>query len=284
MNRIKLIFKLILIFASVFLLNLTLSGQRPRGFFHDYDSALEAAGDNGQVIMASFYTNLCLYNKKLEQEIYRSKEFIPFTDDFACVKINIKSEEGQSLSRKYNVSNCPTLLFMSVDGIEIERITTYIPKKYFIEELYRISDGNTIPVLEQRFHQSQEYLDVYSLVMYHCRNNYNYEKLERYFKTFKTLDSDFEKDSTHILVRYVLEKELYHGMVSAIPEIEKYVYSFPDNNSYHLAILLSDYYLKDGYPEKAWDFFSDFYLHTNQKNQIQNYYIQLKERIGKNIP
>ena len=260
---------------------LPLSAQnKHRGFFDDYSTALQEANEFGQVLMIGFYEKSCFLSKQLDQEVYRSKEFQAITDELACVKVDIDTDKGGELAEKYRVSGCPTVLFTNGAGLELERITSYIPKEEYMGIVMRILKGNSIPVVENRVVTQQDYSDLFLLSLYFCRNDYHKDKLDKYFMLFKKLDSKNEKDSTNALLQYIYRKEIQRGVGSIAPEVEDYLITSQDGNSYKLAELLTNYYLKSGDADRAWDFFSDFYLLTDQKSKVDSYFQKLKKVTG----
>ena len=254
--------------------------NKHRGFFDDYATALQEANELGQVLMIGFYEKSCFLGKQLNQEVYRSKEFQAITDEIACVKVDIDKDKGGILADKYRISGCPTVLFTNGAGIELERITSYIPKEEFMGIVTRILKGNSIPVVENRVVARQDYSDLFLLSLYFCRNDYHKDKLDKYYMLFKKLDPKNEKDSTNALLQYIYRKEIQRGVGSIAPEVEDYLITSPDGNSYKLAVLLTNYYLKSGDADRAWNFFSDFYMLTDQKSKVESFFQKLKKVTG----
>ncbi len=255
--------------------------KRYRGFFRSYDKAVSASVHDHQVMMLDFYRKGCFPSKQLDQEVYHNKEFLPFTDSMVCIKIDGETPSGKKIREKYNIPGYPTVLFVDPGGNELERITSYVPRAYFIETVQRILKGDAISALEKRFPQQTGYNDLYILSIYYVRNVFDKKKLDMYFNAFRELDPSYKKDSTRVLCRYVLQKELRLGVYSAAGEIESFLYDVPRGNSYKLAILLTNYFLKLGEKQQAWDFFSGYYMLRENKAPIEAYYRELKKKLGK---
>jgi len=251
-----------------------------RGFFRDYNTAIQEANELGQILMIGFYEESCFLSKQLEQEVYHSKEFMALTDEMACVKVNIDTDEGSILEEKYRIPGCPTVLFTNGAGLELERITSFVPKGEFLEEVFRILSGNTIPAIEARISESPVYQDLFLATVYYCRNDYQKDKLDRYCKLFKELDPVYEKDSTNALFQYVYRKEIQRGVGSIGPEAEEFLFIKPGGNNYKLAVLLANYYLKMGDKDHAWAFFSDFYMMTDKRSKVESYFQKIKKVTG----
>lgn len=251
-----------------------------RGFFRKYSTAVQEANEMGQILMIAFYEKSCFLSKQMEQEVYSSKEFQKITDEIACVKMDIDTEEGGKLAEKYQIPGCPTVLFVNGAGLELERISSFVPKSVFLGEVIRLLSGNAIPEIESRVASHPVYSDLFILSVYFCRNDYNKEKLDNYFEAFKKLDPQYLKDSTNKLLQFVYRKQIQRGVGSVAPEMEEYLIMRPEGNNYKLAELLTNYYLKSGDADSAWEFFSDFYLLSERKSKMENYYLQLKKLTG----
>ncbi|NOY37253.1 MAG: thioredoxin family protein [Chlorobi bacterium] len=280
-NRFSCLNFLFLLFFLLMIQSVPLAfAQKFTGFYPDYDAALKASWEKRQNMMIDFYTATCFPSKQLDQEVYRNKAFLPYTDSIICVKVDGESPEGRPLVARFGITGYPTVLFVDPDGQELERLTAFIPLDPFLENLKRILSGNTIPKMESRFLYRRNYHDLYILTLYYVRNVFNKDKLDRYFKAFRKLDPSYSKDSTRVLTRYVLQKELRMGISSVTGEMASYVFQVPEGNSYKLAIQLTDYYLQTGDPEEAWSFFSDYYLIREDKSAIYGYFEDLKRKTG----
>ncbi len=254
---------------------------RHRGFFRTYDDAVRMARQEHQIMMIEFTRKGCFPSKQLNQEVFRSKKFLSLTDSMVCIKMDGETEEGRQLMTRYGIPGYPTILFTDSVGNELERITSVVPLSFFLETVHRIFSGDAVAMLEKRYPENTNYRDLYILSLYFARNVFDLSKLTQYFSAFKKDDPDYKKDSTKVLSRYILQKELRMGVYSAAKEIEGFVYAVPEGNSYKLAILLTDYYLKTGDLREAWDFFSGYYMLREDKAPIEEYYRKLKKKLGK---
>jgi len=273
---------IVLIILSVLLFSCNLYAQKVRGFFRDYEGALNASRENSQIMMIDFYTRRCFPSKQIDQEVYHAREFLPWTSRIVCVKVDGETKKGRKLTEQFHITGYPTVLFVDASGKELERITSYVPLSYFIETLNRIIRGNSITSLESRFTGETRYGDLYQLSLYYARNVFDKDKLDRYFTAFKKMDPGFSKDSTRVLTRYILQKEIREGIYSVADEIESFVFEVPQGNSYKLAVLLSKYYQNIGDTKRAWTFFSDYYTIREDKAPIEAYYQKLKQLAEKN--
>jgi len=257
------------------------SAKRYRGFFRTYEDARQAARQQHQIIMIEFTRKGCFPSKQLNQEVFRNRKFLALTDSMICVRVDGETDPGRQLLEKYGIQGYPTILFTDPEGNELERITSVVPLDFFLTTVHRIFQGKAIAQLEKQFPDKTDYPDLYTLSLYYARNIFDQEKLKIYFEAFKKEDPTYQKDSTKVLSRYILQKELRSGVYSAANKIEAFVYDVPEGNSYKLAFLLTNYYLKIGQKREAWDFFSGYYMLRENKGPIEAYYQDLKKKLGK---
>lgn len=257
------------------------SAKKYRGFFRTYEEARQTARQQHQILMIEFTRKGCFPSKQLNQEVFRNRKFLVLTDSMVCVRVDGETGPGRRLMEKYEIPGYPTILFTDPEGNELERITSVVPLDFFLTTVRRIFQGKAIAQLEKKFPDQTDYHELYTLSLYYARNVFDKEKLELYFEAFKKEDPAYKKDSTVVLSRYILQKELRSGIYSAAREIEAFVYDVPEGNSYKLAILLTDYYLKTGQKREAWDFFSGYYMLRENKGPIEAYYQNLKKKLGK---
>ncbi len=272
----------IILLVSLYMPTSYVSAKVPRGFIRKYEDALKISREKKQVLMIDFYTKECFPSKQIEQEVYRSKQFFPLADSMVCVKVNGETPAGKILTEKYHITGYPTVLFVDPEGKELERITSQVPLNYFLATVRRILAGNAISQLEGRFPKRVGYSELYLLSLYYVRNVFDKKKLDHYFSAFRKMDPGYKKDSTQVLTRYVLQKELRAGVYSAAGEIESFVFDVPQGNSYKLAVLLTKYYLNIKDTQRAWDFFSGYYMFRENKAPIEGFYQELQTKLGKN--
>jgi thioredoxin-related protein len=95
-----------------------------------------------QPIMLEFYTDWCNWCKKLEAETFTDSRVIEYVNqNFTSKRINGEVEEGIGIVNEYTLLGYPTLIFISSDGTEIDRITGYRPADAFFEEISRINEN-----------------------------------------------------------------------------------------------------------------------------------------------
>lgn len=100
------------------------------------DDAFKKAKAEGKPVMADFYTDWCGWCKKLDKDIYESRDVELMSTKFICVKVNCEKDKTAAL--KYSVRGYPTIIFFSPDGDTIETIAGYRPVKAFMETMNNV--------------------------------------------------------------------------------------------------------------------------------------------------
>ena len=108
----------------------------------NYQAALEAAQPDGKIIMVDVFTDWCGWCDKLDSDVYTDAAVVEFSRKIVNLKIDAEDGgEGQSLAEKFGVSGFPTILFLTADGREVDRIGGFLPAPQFLEEMKRIERG-----------------------------------------------------------------------------------------------------------------------------------------------
>mgnify|MGYP005842929067 CR=1 FL=1 len=108
-------------------------------WLRDWDEALRRAQAQNKPIMVNFYTDVCPYCRKLDQNTFTDASVIALVSERF---IAVKSNAGKSLLyRDYNIGPVPTTVFTRPNGEEIGRIIGYYPAQPFrqgIEEAWNL--------------------------------------------------------------------------------------------------------------------------------------------------
>lgn len=94
-------------------------------FVHDktFDQALTQAKQEGKMLFIDCYTSWCGPCKMLASKMFPQKKVGDyFNKEFVSMKIDMEKGEGVELKKRFAVKAFPTLLFISNDGKEINRI------------------------------------------------------------------------------------------------------------------------------------------------------------------
>ena len=100
-------------------------------FVTDYAKALEIAQEKDQKIIIDFYTDWCVWCKRLDTFTYSDSAVIEFSKSIVFAKIN--AEVDTLTAQKYVIPGYPTVVIAESDGTEIERIGGFLPAEEFIQ-------------------------------------------------------------------------------------------------------------------------------------------------------
>lgn len=100
----------------------------------DLGSALGRASSEGKIVMVDFYTDWCLWCKKLDQSTFADDEVRRALSAVVPVKLNAE-KDGRREAEHFSVEDYPTILFLDATGKEISRVPGYVPAGPFLEEL-----------------------------------------------------------------------------------------------------------------------------------------------------
>ncbi len=110
------------------------------------DLTFEAAGQRAaaeqKVLFVDFYTTWCGPCKMLDQSTWQDAAVIDLLHTKA-VAIKIDAEKEKTLADHYKVSAYPTLLLLTPDGTEIDRLVGYREPKVFVAEFTDSLAGKT---------------------------------------------------------------------------------------------------------------------------------------------
>ena len=100
-------------------------------FVTDYETALQIAQEKNQKIVIDFYTDWCVWCKRLDTFTYSDPAVIEMSKNMVFTKIN--AEVDTLTAQKYVIPGYPTIILTNSDGTEIERIGGFLPAEQFIQ-------------------------------------------------------------------------------------------------------------------------------------------------------
>jgi len=100
-------------------------------FVHDYETALKIAQEKNQNIVIDFYTDWCVWCKRLDTFTYSDSAVIEMSKAMVFAKIN--AEADTLTAQKYVVPGYPTIVITGPDGTEIDRIGGFLPAAEFMQ-------------------------------------------------------------------------------------------------------------------------------------------------------
>ena len=111
-------------------------------FKGDETKAAAAAAERETLVMMEFYTDWCSWCRRLETETFTDSRVVAVLEELVPIRVNAEGG-GEDLARRYGVDSYPTIVFVSPDGHEVDRILGYLPPQAFIEQTERIRAGDT---------------------------------------------------------------------------------------------------------------------------------------------
>ena len=88
-----------------------------------FEEALKKAQAEKKDLFVDFYADWCGPCKIMADNIFTRQEVGKyFNSNFVCVQVNVEAGENKVLTKKYNVTALPTMVFISRNGKEMRRI------------------------------------------------------------------------------------------------------------------------------------------------------------------
>jgi len=103
----------------------------------EWKSVLISAKEENKLIFADAYTDWCGWCKELDEKVYTDADLADyFNENFINVKFDAESDFGSILAERMLISAFPTLLFLTPEGNNFEKIEGFVQ----IEELQAYAD------------------------------------------------------------------------------------------------------------------------------------------------
>jgi thioredoxin-related protein len=144
-NRVVLALAALLVFGAA-------SSSLAEVHFKDlsFDAAKKLALKEKKKIMVDFYTDWCGWCKVLDRKTYSDEAVGKAADaNFISIKIDAEKGEGVALAKQFQISGYPTILFLSADGKEIDRVVGYQDASRFERSLSLAASGGTKAILDE---------------------------------------------------------------------------------------------------------------------------------------
>jgi len=140
-KAITIVFLIGLAVLSVSILYVRLREEKNVGqvnWLFDYDAGVAKAGAENKIVLIDFYADWCSWCKVLDQETYGNREVASYLNEkFVCIKVD--ADSNASLSKNYNVTGLPTIVFLSSSGKEVGRILGYVSSNLFLTNAKNIA-------------------------------------------------------------------------------------------------------------------------------------------------
>jgi thioredoxin-related protein len=125
--------KNILFFIILFLSHAHVQAQGIEFFHGTFAEALVKANTENKLIFMDAFAEWCGPCKRMAATVFTDEKVGKFMNsNFICLKMDMEKGEGPELSRKYDVSAYPTLLFLNATGGLVQRNVGALPSEGFI--------------------------------------------------------------------------------------------------------------------------------------------------------
>lgn len=198
----------------VFLFHLALNTQAQDSginfFSGTWEEALTASSKEGKLIYLDCYTTWCGPCKKMEAKIYTQTEVAElYNSQFINVRIDMESEVGLELTKKYHVQVYPTHLYLDKEGKVLHRSTGYKIASAFIRLGQEALDPNTrSSKMDEAFQNGQRdlpFIKEYFSFLKKTKQNYQ-EVFDVYLPELDQLEASERIDLLRRYTRYVDSK------------------------------------------------------------------------------
>ncbi len=144
-----------------------------------------------QPLMLEFYTDWCNWCKKLEAETFTDSRVIEYVNqNFTLKRINGEVGEGIDIVNEYTLLGYPTIIFVSGDGKEIDRITGYRPPDVFIEEISRIKENKyTVSDINSRLKNDPSNIELWNKLAEKYEERQDFGSAVDVWETLHEIDS-----------------------------------------------------------------------------------------------
>jgi thiol:disulfide interchange protein len=125
--------KAAILIISFLFIGFSAKGQGIEFFEGDFGMAQAMAEKEGKLLFIDCYTTWCTPCKVLDKEVFQNDKVGKYMNKkFICLRIDMETDAGLAMMRKYVITVYPTLIFGKVDGTEIKRVSGSMNPDEFI--------------------------------------------------------------------------------------------------------------------------------------------------------
>jgi thioredoxin-like negative regulator of GroEL len=93
----------------------------------NFDQALKMARKQGKPLFVDFWADWCAWCRRLDRTTYADPDVIKLAQDFVPVKVNTEGSGRElAVTRRYEVTSLPTIVFVSPEGRQILRLNGFL--------------------------------------------------------------------------------------------------------------------------------------------------------------
>jgi thioredoxin-related protein len=149
-NKMRYKIASVLVLGAVLMLSLNGAQAASIKWAKSFSDAMAQARKSHKLIMADFFTDWCVWCKRLDADVYTDASVVKLSGQLVAVKVNAE-KEGVQQARHYEVQGYPMILFLNEKGEVEGRIGGYLPAKGFSEQMSRFLTGHTAyPALQDK--------------------------------------------------------------------------------------------------------------------------------------
>ena len=113
-----------------------LTTQKFKDEIFDYTTEKEWKYNGDKPAIIDFYADWCIPCKELDALTFSDPRVIEISKSFAAFKVDMTktlSDETERIREKFNIRGMPTVLLISSNGEEVERITGFVNADEFLQ-------------------------------------------------------------------------------------------------------------------------------------------------------
>lgn len=105
------------------------------------DNTYSTALRQNQKIIIDFYADWCIPCKELDALTFSDDRVINESKNYVMIKVDMTktaSEETETMRKRFNIVGMPTVIFISTNGTEVERLTGFVNAEEFLEIMNKV--------------------------------------------------------------------------------------------------------------------------------------------------
>jgi thioredoxin-related protein len=153
--------------------------------------AIAKAKTDLKPVMIDFITDWCRWCDTLDTRTYSDQRVASYVNEHLVpIKIDAEKGEGVDIAKKYKVRGYPTILLVTPDGEEIDRVLGYVPPDPFLKSITDYVNGiGTIGSLRKTLAQHpDDPAAVYAVASKYAERN-DYTEASEQFRHLLAIDS-----------------------------------------------------------------------------------------------